>query len=332
MSNEREGLKSIVMLRRERLRGDDGKRCEDRALPANCWYYAVALAALILLALALPASAQRMLGDQGVPAQSLPPQLSKVGIEQKLDAQIPLNATFRDEFGQTVKLGDYFGNGKPVILSLVYYDCPMLCTEVLNSLSSTMRLMSFDLGKQYNVLTVSFDPKEKPDLALAKKRGYLQRYGRDGGQNYWHFLTGDDPDIHALTDTVGFYYQWDPKLQQYAHATGIIVLTPEGKVSRYFYGIDYSPKDLRLALVEASANRIGSVVDQVLLYCYHYDPRTGKYGAVVTNILRLAGAATILILGGFLLFFFKFDPRRANPRAATSASQAGHAVSSSRQV
>jgi protein SCO1/2 len=286
------------------------------------------LAVIGLLLITLPALAQRMTGPPSVPAQTLPPQLGAVNFEQKLDAQIPLDATFQNEFGQTVKLNDYFHQGKPVILNLVYYDCPMLCTEVLNGLSGTMCMMKFDLGKEYDVLTVSIDPREKPELAAAKKRAYLQRYGHPDAQNYWHFLTGDEKNIRALTDAVGFHYEWDPKMQQYAHATGIVVLTPEGRVSKYFYGVEYSPKDLRLGLVDASQNRIGSVVDQVLLYCYHYDPRTGKYGAVITRVLQLAGAVTVIILGGLLIFLFRHEPRKqpsavgSRPSASSDATTA----------
>jgi protein SCO1/2 len=267
------------------------------------------VATIVLLLLAIPALAQMTTGPVGVPAQDLPPDLANVRFDQKLNAQVPLDATFRNEFDQPVRLGDYFNHGRPVILSLVYYDCPMLCTEVLNGLASSLRILKFDLGKQYDVLTVSFDPREKPDLAAAKKRAYLQRYGRPDAQNGWHFLVGDEPNIHALTDAVGFHYQWDPKSQQFAHAAGIMVLTPDGRVSQYYYGVEYSPKDLRLGLVQASENQIGTVVDQVLLYCYHYDPRTGKYGAVITNILKVAGAATILIFGSFLVILFRHGPR-----------------------
>jgi protein SCO1/2 len=266
----------------------------------------------VLLLLALPALAQMGNVPIGVPAQDLPPNLGNVSFEQRLNAQVPLNLTFRNEFGQTVRLGDYFNQGKPVVLSLVYFECPMLCTEVLNGLASTLRIMRFDLGKEYDVVTVSFNPRDTPELAQAKKRAYIQRYGRPEAQNGWHFLVGDDANIHALTDAVGFHFQWDPKLQQYAHATGIMVLTPDGHISQYYYGVEYSPKDLRLGLVQASQNRIGNVVDQVLLYCYHYDPRTGKYGAVIANILKVAGLATVLILGSFLVFLFKHEPR---PRA-----------------
>jgi protein SCO1 len=249
-------------------------------------------------------SSAQMTAPVGIPAQSLPPSLSHVGLAQKLNAQVPLGLAFRDEYGQAVHLSDYFKSGKPVILSLVYYQCPMLCTETLNGLSSSLRLLKFELGKDYNVVTVSFDPKETPEMALDKKRAYLQRYGHPDAQNGWHFLVGDEQNVHALTDAVGFYYQWDAESKQFAHASGIMLLTPDGHISQYLYGVDFSPKDLRLGLVEASQGRIGNLVDQVLLYCYHYDPRTGKYGAVVMNILKMAGTATILILGSLIVFLF----------------------------
>jgi protein SCO1/2 len=281
------------------------------------------VACLLLLAavIAIPhgAAAQKMMGDQGVPAEKLPPRLGDVNIEQKLNTQIPLQASFQDEFGRTVKLDSYFHQGKPVVLALVYYECPMLCTQVLNGLASTLRMMKLEMGKDYDVLTVSFDPREKPELAASKKRAYLQRYGHPNAQNYWHFLTGDEPNIRALTEAVGFHYQWDPTIQQYAHATGIMVLTPDGVLSKYFYGIEYSPKDLRLGLVDASENHIGTVVDRVLLYCYHYDPRTGKYGAVITNVIRVAGGLTVLILGTFVIILFKRGPSGRRSGSATLA-------------
>ena len=267
-----------------------------------------------------------MVTDPKISAQTLPPDLGNVSIEQKLNAQVPLDLPFRDEFGQTVKLGDYFVPGRPVILALVYYDCPMLCTEVLNGLASSLRILKFDPGKEYQVLSVSFDPKEKPELALAKKTAYIRRLSRSGAQNGWHFLTGDEPSIKALTEAVGFHYAWDPRMQQYAHATSIEILTPQGKIAQYYYGIEYSPKDLRLGLVEASQNKIGTVVDQLLLFCYHYDPRTGRYGAIVTRILRIAGAATILILGGFLLLMFRRERNTpegpAHPSGTTEGTMA----------
>jgi protein SCO1/2 len=240
------------------------------------------------------------------PANVRPPRLENVGIEQRLDSQIPPDLTFRDETGQKVRLGDYFGN-KPLILNLVYYNCTMLCGEALAGLTGAMRLIKFDVGNEFEVITVSFDPRETPEIAMAKKKDYVKRYGRAGAATGWHFLTGPAESVNALTKAVGFQYQYDPKINQFAHATAIMVLTPEGRISRYFYGVDFPPKDLRMGLVEASQGKIGNPIDQVLLYCYHYDPATGKYGAVITNILRLAGTATILILGGFLFIMFRLE-------------------------
>jgi protein SCO1 len=269
-------------------------------------------AAVVLLAVS--AWGQGMTkGIMSPPANVRPPRLENVGIEQHLDAQVPPGLIFRDENGQTVKLGDYFGK-KPLILNLVYYDCTMLCGEALAGLTGAMRLVKFDMGKEFEVVTVSFDPRETPEIAAAKKKDYLKRYGRPDAAAGWHFLTGPAESINALTKAVGFQYQFDPKINQFAHATAIMVLTPEGRISRYFYGVDFPPKDLRMGLVEASQGKIGNAVDQVLLYCYHYDPATGKYGAIITNILRLAAGATILILGGFLLIMFWLErslPRRA---------------------
>ena len=256
-------------------------------------------------------------GIMSPPANMRPPALQNVGIDQHLDAQVPPDLAFRDETGQAVKLGDYFGR-KPLILDLVYYSCPMLCGESLAGLTGSMRLLKFDAGKEFDVITVSFDPRETPELAAAKKADYVKRYGRASAASGWHFLTGPAESINALTKAVGFQYQYDARLNQFAHATAIMVLTPQGRISRYFYGVDFPPKDLRMGLVEASQGKIGNAVDQVLLYCYHYDPATGKYGAVIVNILRLAAAATILILGGFLLIMIRLDrsvPRRAQPAA-----------------
>jgi protein SCO1/2 len=251
-------------------------------------------------------------GIMSPPANMRPPALLNVGIEQHLDAQLPPHLAFRDETGQAVKLGDYFGK-KPLILDLVYYNCPMLCGESLAGLTSSMRLLKFDAGKEFDVVIVSFDPRETAEMAAAKKADYIKRYNRAGAANGWHFLTGSAESINALTKAVGFQYQYGAKLNQFAHATAIMVLTPQGHISRYFYGVDFPPKDLRMGLVEASQGKIGNAVDAVLLYCYHYDPATGKYGAIVVNILRLAAAATILILGGFLLIMLRLEkslPRR----------------------
>jgi protein SCO1/2 len=254
-------------------------------------------------------------GIMSPPANMRPPRLENVGIEQHLDAQVPRDLPFRDETGQPVKLGDYFGK-KPVILNLVYYNCTMLCGEALAGLSAAMRLLKFDVGKEFDVVTVSFDPRETPEIAAAKKQDYVKRYGRADAASGWHFLTGSAESVNALTKAVGFQYQFDPKINQFAHATAIMVLTPQGRISRYFYGVDFPPKDLRMGLVEASQGKIGNAVDQVLLYCYHYDPATGKYGAIITNILRLAAAFTILILGAFLLIMIRLE-RSLPKRAAT---------------
>jgi protein SCO1 len=257
----------------------------------------------------LAASAWSQVMSKGIlspPANVRPPRLENVGIEQRLDSQIPPDLTFRDETGQRVRLGDYFGK-KPLILNLVYYNCTMLCGEALAGLTGAMRLIKFDVGNEFEVVTVSFDPRETPEIAMAKKKDYVKRYGRAGAATGWHFLTGPAESVNALTKAVGFQYQYDPKINQFAHATAIMVLTPEGRISRYFYGVDFPPKDLRMGLVEASQGKIGNPIDKVLLYCYHYDPATGKYGAVITNILRLAGAATILILGGFLFIMFRLE-------------------------
>ena len=237
----------------------------------------------------------------------IPPALTGVGIDQKLNGQVPLDLTFRDETGRTVRLGDYFGR-RPVILSLVYYECPMMCTLVLNGLVHTMREIPFTAGDQFDVVTVSFNPRDTPALAAAKKRTYLKSYGRAGAGKGWHFLTGDQASIQALTGAAGFRYAYDPVTQQYAHATTIMVLTPEGRLSRYFFGIEYPARDVRLSLVEASGNKIGSPVDQLLLFCYHYDPVAGKYGFAIMNAMRAAGVATALALG--LLVFILFRRER----------------------
>jgi protein SCO1 len=263
-----------------------------------------------VLLLAVPAFGQGMTkGIISPPANMRPPGLEHVGFEQRLNQQIPPDLTFRDETGKTVRLGDYFGK-RPLILNLVYFRCPMLCGEVLSGLTTSLKVLKFDVGKQFDVLTVSFDPRETPEMAAEKKAEYLKRYGRPGAENGWHFLTGDQPNIEALTNAAGFQYQFDPKTGQFAHATAIMVLTPGGKLAQYYYGVEYAPKDLRLGLVQASDNKIGGVVDQVLLYCYHYDPATGKYGAVVMRVLRLAGVFTIVVLGGMLLVLLRAGPKR----------------------
>ena len=261
----------------------------------------------VMLTLALTAAAWGQGMTKGIlspPANVRPPGLKNVGIEQHLDEQIPQDLAFRDESGKAVRLGDYFKD-KPVILSLVYYRCPMLCSEVLSGLESALRVLKFDVGEDFEVLTVSFDPHDTPEIATAKKADYIRRYKREGAAEGWHFLTGSQESIDALTKAAGFQYEYDRKTGQFAHTTAIMILTPQGKIAQYYFGVDYAPKDLRLGLVQASRGKIGNVVDEILLYCYHYDPTTGKYGAIISRILQLSAAATILILGGLLLILFR---------------------------
>jgi len=248
--------------------------------------------------------------EAGTVSSGLPTALRDVRIEQKLDQQLPLDLQFRDEAGQSVKLGQYFGQ-KPVVLALVYYDCPMLCTQVLNGMVESFRVLPFQLGKEYDVVTISFDPRETPQLAEKKKKvyiGYLPDKMQASANAGWHFLTGDAENIRQITDAVGFRYHYDESTKQFAHASAIMVATPQGKLSRYYYGIEYPARDLRLGLIESAQNKIGSPVDQLLLYCYHYDPATGKYGAVVMNIVRAGGIATMLAI---VAMFFLL--RRRNP-------------------
>jgi protein SCO1/2 len=236
--------------------------------------------------------------------------IKQIGIDQRLDAQVPLDLKFRDETGREVQLGDYFTD-KPVILTLVYYRCPMLCTQVLNGLLESSQGVKFQMNKDYQVVSVSIDPHETPEMAAAKKERYARSYRREGAREGWHFLTGDQESIEKLAKVVGYRYRYDPATDQYAHGSAIMLLTPKGRVSRYFYGIDYAPNDLRLGLVEASENRIGSAVDQILLLCYHYDPATGKYGFVIAGALRIAGIVTLLVLGAFLWRMFLLERRRS---------------------
>jgi protein SCO1/2 len=268
-----------------------------------------AMAVLVFL-LAAP-----LLAQTPTPVDGRPAILRQVSIEQRLGQPLPLGATFRDEAGRAVRLGDYFGT-KPVVLVLAYYNCPMLCTQVLNGLVSAMRVLSFDAGREYEVVTVSFDPRDDPSDARAKKEPYVSRYGRPDAAGGWHFLTGEKPSIDALTEAVGFQYAWDEKVDQFAHGSAIYVATPDGKLSRYLYGIEYAPRDLRLALVEASRGKIGTAVDQLLLYCYHYDPAAGRYSAAVMNMVRLAGVAFVLLLSTFLFLMWRREKRREARRLA----------------
>jgi protein SCO1/2 len=253
-----------------------------------------------------PASSYRR--DPGIPSSVLPKPLREVGYDQRLNEQVPLDIPFVDEAGRAVRLGDFFGS-RPVVLALVYYDCPMLCTQVLNSLTSTLGVLSLDPGKDFEIVTVSFDAREKPPLATAKKATYLERYKRPGAAAGWHFLTGEQPSIDRLTKAVGFRYVWDDSLEQFAHPTGIVVLTAEGRLSRYLFGVEYWPRDLRFALIDASAGTIGSAAEQVLLYCYHYDPEAGRYGFAIMRALRLAAVATVLALGAFITVMVRREKR-----------------------
>lgn len=271
----------------------------------------VAALAVCATASAWSQAAPKLQPGDAVPNQK-PSILDQVGLDQRLNSQVPLNLTFNNEKGQAVQLQQYFGE-KPVILIMVYYQCPMLCTQVLNGFTGAMNgIVRFNIGREFNVVTVSIDPRDTAEDAAAAKKRYLERYRRAGADQGWHFLTGKKDQIDALAQAVGFRYAWDPEIKQYAHASGIMLLTPDGHVSQYYYGIEYAPRDIQLGLVEASKGKIGNVVDQVLLYCYHYDPRQGKYGAAIFNVLRLSALATVLVLGGFMVIMFRRDSLAAH--------------------
>ncbi len=283
----------------------------------NLWMVLV-FAAATVVAQAPPGPSSPLYGarpEAGSPSTGLPNALKEVGIEQKLDQQLPLDLVFRDESGQQVKLGQYFGT-KPVVLAFVYYDCPRLCTQVLNSMVTSFRVLPFQAGNEFDVVTVSFDPRETSELATGKKKvyiDYLPEKMRASAATGWHFLTGDEENIKKLTDAVGFHYRWDDATKQFAHASGIMVTTPGGKLSHYFYGVDYPARDLRLGLIQASQNKIGSPVDQLLLYCYHYDPSTGKYGLVVMRIVKIAGLINLIGIVALLLLLKPRHPKVMTP-------------------
>jgi protein SCO1 len=275
---------------------------------------------LPIVSLAVVLSARVLCGQQAVP----PPNLKDVGFDQRLNEQVPLDLAFVDESGRPIRLGDYF-KGKPVVLICAYYKCPMLCTLVLNGTARGLSKVPFDIGADYQVVTVSIDPRETPDLAAAKKKSYLTRYDRPGAEEGWHFLTGKQDAIDKLTQAVGFRYVYDPKEDMFNHAAGITVLTPTGKISRYLFGVDFSPRDLRLALVEASANKIGSPADQVLLYCFHYDPATGKYALAIARFIQTGGVLIIAMVASVAWFATRAHRRRAAKRAAAAAVPAAAA-------
>jgi len=269
---------------------------------------AIGLMGIVLMSAVVSAQGEGVRPEAGMPSSQTPMALSRVSFEQHLNEQLPLDLPFKDESGQAVKLGDYFGR-KPVVLTFVYYECPMLCTEVLNGLESALRVLNESIGKEFDVITVSFDPKETPILAAGKKKAYLERYKRPSAEQGWHFLTGDQASIEKLTRTAGFNYFWDEASHQFAHASGIVVVTPTGKVSRYFFGIDYAPRDVKFALIESSNEKIGSLTERLLLYCYHYDPTKGNYGFVAMRAVRIGGAATLLALVGFVFVSIRRDQK-----------------------
>ena len=281
----------------------------------------MAVAASLLVAASAEAQPR---GPMSVPpgkaASEQIPALREVGIDQKLDGAIPLEAPFTDESGRDVTLGQYFGK-RPVILSLVYYECPMLCIQTLTGLSGSLEALAFNPGKEFELVVVSIDPGETPALAADRKKTFLKRYGRAGVDASVHFLTGRETSIKPLADAVGFRYAYDKDIDQYAHPAALTVLTGEGRVSKYLYGIEFAPRDLRLALVEAGDGRIGTAIDQALLFCYHYDPETGKYGFVIMNVVRLGGAITVVALAGSIVFALRRERRRRGPAAAATGTR-----------
>jgi len=274
-------------------------------------------AALVLAAAAAPAATPMRAPTDRVasvspPANEMPRLLTEIGLDQRLNEQLPLDLPFRDETGREVTLAQYFGE-RPVILTLVYYECPMLCTQVLNGLVSALGVLQFSIGEEYDVLTISFDPGETPALAAGKKAAYVERYDRSGAERGWHFLTGSPRSIAAITEAVGFRYAYNEGVDQFAHVSGFMVLTPEGRLSRYFYGIEYGPRDIRLALIEAADSRIGSAVDQLFLYCFHYDPKSGKYSFAIMRLVRLAGLLTVGAIVGAIVVMRRRERGKRRP-------------------
>ena len=259
-----------------------------------------------------PESYLRYAGDptkESNPAHQMPGVLKDVTFRQQLNEQLPLDAAFKDEAGRDVRLGDFFKTGKPVVFAFVYYQCTMLCTQVMNGISSALKVVPFEIGKDFEVVLVSFDPRDTPQAATEKKAAHLQYWSTEKTAGAWHFLTGTEPEIRRTTQAAGFSYAWDARNNQFAHVSGVLVTTPEGRLSRYFYGIEYSPKELRLALVESGKGAIGSKIDELLLYCFHYDPESGRYGVVVMNLIRLGGVITVAVVVGFILLMRRRETR-----------------------
>jgi len=248
---------------------------------------------------------------EGPPSSLKPDQLKEVSFRQRLNETLPLDAPFKDEYGRPVTLGKYFGGERPVILAFVYYQCPMLCTQVMNGISASLRALTgaLEAGQDFDVVLVSFDPKDKPSDALEKKRLHLEYWRSENKTGAWHLLTGDEEAIKRVTSAAGFTYQWDAVTGQFAHASGVLVVTPQGKLSRYFYGVEYSPKELRMALVESGEGRIGSAIDELLLFCYHYDPVNGRYGAAVMNLVRAGGVLTLAAMATYFVMSRRRDSR-----------------------
>ncbi|MEO5742645.1 MAG: SCO family protein [Vicinamibacterales bacterium] len=266
--------------------------------------------ALLISLAAAPLLAQPRPTETGMPAAEVPAALREVGFDQHLDQMLPLDVEFTDEHGRAVKLGDYFGK-RPVVLAFDYYGCPMLCLQSLSSLAATLGVLSENPGEDFDVVNVSIDPRETPALAFEKKAHYVERSGKPAIAQGWHFLTGTEASIQRVTKAAGFRYVWDESAQQYAHPAGIVIATPQGKVARYLFGIDYGPRDLRLALLDASEGKISSPLKKALLYCYHYDPATGRYSLAIMRIVRMAGAATVLSLGMLILVWTRRERRQA---------------------
>jgi len=249
--------------------------------------------------------------DPGISSSSVPAPLREIGWDQNLDRPVPLDAIFRDEAGRAVRLGDYFGK-RPVVMVFAYYDCPMLCTLVVNGLASALATLSLEPGQDFEIVTVSFDPRDTPATASAKKASYIARYKRPGAADAWHFLTGGQSSIDRLTKAAGFRYVWDEQTKQFAHPSGILVLTPDGRIARYLFGIEYGPRDLRLGIVDAADGTVGSPADALLLYCYHYDPMTGRYGVAIMRVIRIVSATTVAALAAFILVMIRREKRIPN--------------------
>jgi protein SCO1 len=279
----------------------------------------VAVSALAVAPALAQQSSPLSVPPPGKTASEQIPMLREVGIDQKLDSRLPLDLHFTDETGQDVTLGQYFSK-KPVVLALVYYECPMLCTLVINGLVGSLEGMNLIAGREYDVVVASIDPGETPAMAAERKQLFLKRYSRPAQASGIHFLTGREASIQALANAVGFRYAYDPAIDQYAHPAAITVLTPDARISRYLYGIEFSPRDLKLALVEATDGRIGTMIDQALLFCYHYDPETGKYGLVIMNMIRLAGVATVLLLGGSIFLSLRRERRQVSAVTPTATT------------